>query len=73
MIAPWYFPLAILCGMSAAALAAGAMVGRQPFGGFDMSGGGTKAGGPGYLQQFAQPRSVCENTERRGFVPGVEA
>jgi RHH-type proline utilization regulon transcriptional repressor/proline dehydrogenase/delta 1-pyrroline-5-carboxylate dehydrogenase len=50
----------------------GALVGRQPFGGFGMSGAGTKAGGPGYLLQFAQPRSVCENTERRGFVPGME-
>jgi RHH-type proline utilization regulon transcriptional repressor/proline dehydrogenase/delta 1-pyrroline-5-carboxylate dehydrogenase len=50
----------------------GAMVGRQPFGGFQMSGGGTKAGGPGYLLQFAQPRSICENTERRGFVPDVD-
>ncbi len=47
----------------------GAMVGRQPFGGFGMSGGGTKAGGPGYLLQFAEPRTFCENTERHGFVP----
>jgi RHH-type proline utilization regulon transcriptional repressor/proline dehydrogenase/delta 1-pyrroline-5-carboxylate dehydrogenase len=50
----------------------GAAVGRQPFGGFKMSGGGTKAGGPGYLLQFSQPRSICENTERRGFVPGLD-
>jgi RHH-type transcriptional regulator, proline utilization regulon repressor / proline dehydrogenase / delta 1-pyrroline-5-carboxylate dehydrogenase len=47
----------------------GAMVGRQPFGGFAMSGGGTKAGGPGYLLQLAEPRAICENTERRGFLP----
>jgi RHH-type transcriptional regulator, proline utilization regulon repressor / proline dehydrogenase / delta 1-pyrroline-5-carboxylate dehydrogenase len=47
----------------------GAMVGRQPFGGFAMSGGGTKSGGPGYLLQLAEPRSICENTERRGFLP----
>jgi len=46
----------------------GAMVGRQPFGGFSMSGGGTKAGGPGYLLNFADPRVVTENTMRRGFV-----
>jgi RHH-type transcriptional regulator, proline utilization regulon repressor / proline dehydrogenase / delta 1-pyrroline-5-carboxylate dehydrogenase len=49
----------------------GALVGRQPFGGFGMSGGGTKSGGPGYLLQFAEPRSVCENTERRGFLPDL--
>ncbi|MFH1024397.1 MAG: proline dehydrogenase family protein [Planctomycetota bacterium] len=49
----------------------GAMVGRQPFGGFGMSGGGTKAGGPGYLLNFADPRVVTENTLRRGFTPDV--
>jgi RHH-type transcriptional regulator, proline utilization regulon repressor / proline dehydrogenase / delta 1-pyrroline-5-carboxylate dehydrogenase len=47
----------------------GSLVGRQPFGGFGMSGGGSKAGGPGYLTQFANPRVVTENTMRRGFVP----
>lgn len=47
----------------------GAMVHRQPFGGFGMSGGGTKAGGPGYLLNFCQPRSISENTMRRGFIP----
>jgi RHH-type transcriptional regulator, proline utilization regulon repressor / proline dehydrogenase / delta 1-pyrroline-5-carboxylate dehydrogenase len=46
-----------------------ALVGRQPFGGFGMSGGGSKAGGPGYLTHFANPRVVTENTMRRGFVP----
>ncbi|MEW6487145.1 MAG: proline dehydrogenase family protein [Thermodesulfobacteriota bacterium] len=50
----------------------GAVVGRQPFGGFGLSGGGTKAGGPGYLLHFADPRVVCENTVRRGFSPGVQ-
>ncbi len=49
----------------------GALVGRQPFGGFHMSGLGTKAGGPGYLLQFAEPRAITENTMRRGFSPGV--
>lgn len=44
----------------------GAVVGRQPFGGFGMSGGGTKAGGPGYLLNFVDPRVVTENTLRRG-------
>ncbi len=47
----------------------GALVGRQPFGGFKMSGIGTKAGGPEYLLQFVLPRTVTENTMRRGFAP----
>ncbi len=47
----------------------GAIVGRQPFGGFRMSGVGSKAGGPEYLQQFMEPRVVTENTMRRGFTP----
>jgi RHH-type proline utilization regulon transcriptional repressor/proline dehydrogenase/delta 1-pyrroline-5-carboxylate dehydrogenase len=47
----------------------GAMVGRQPFGGAGMSGGGTKAGGPDYLPHFMIPRVVTENTLRRGFTP----
>ncbi len=47
----------------------GALVGRQPFGGFAMSGLGTKAGGPHYLLQFVEPRVVTENTLRRGFAP----
>jgi len=51
----------------------GAIVGRQPFGGFGMSGVGSKAGGPDYLLQFLDPRAVTENTMRRGFVPIDEA
>jgi RHH-type proline utilization regulon transcriptional repressor/proline dehydrogenase/delta 1-pyrroline-5-carboxylate dehydrogenase len=47
----------------------GALVGRQPFGGSRLSGGGTKAGGPDYLLQFLDPRVVTENTLRRGFTP----
>jgi RHH-type proline utilization regulon transcriptional repressor/proline dehydrogenase/delta 1-pyrroline-5-carboxylate dehydrogenase len=47
----------------------GAMVNRQPFGGFGMSGGGTKAGGPNYLLHFVDPRVVTENTMRRGMTP----
>ncbi len=47
----------------------GAIVGRQPFGGFRMSGVGSKAGGPDYLLQFMEPRVVTENTVRRGFAP----
>jgi RHH-type transcriptional regulator, proline utilization regulon repressor / proline dehydrogenase / delta 1-pyrroline-5-carboxylate dehydrogenase len=50
----------------------GAVVGRHPFGGFLMSGGGTKAGGRDYLLQFAFPRVVTENTLRRGFAPDTE-
>jgi len=47
----------------------GALVGRQPFGGYRMSGIGSKAGGPDYLLQFTLPRTVTENTLRRGFAP----
>jgi len=50
----------------------GAIVGRQPFGGFRMSGVGSKAGGPDYLLQFLDARVVTENTMRRGFVPFEE-
>ena len=46
----------------------GAKVGRQPFGGNRRSGVGSKAGGPGYLLQFTEPRVVCENTVRHGLV-----
>ena len=47
----------------------GALVERQPFGGFKLSGIGTKAGGPDYLLQFVLPRTITENTMRRGFAP----
>jgi RHH-type proline utilization regulon transcriptional repressor/proline dehydrogenase/delta 1-pyrroline-5-carboxylate dehydrogenase len=47
----------------------GALVERQPFGGFKMSGVGSKAGGPDYLLQFMDPRTTTENTMRRGFAP----
>lgn len=47
----------------------GALVNRQPFGGFKLSGIGTKAGGADYLLQFVIPISVTENTLRRGFAP----
>jgi RHH-type proline utilization regulon transcriptional repressor/proline dehydrogenase/delta 1-pyrroline-5-carboxylate dehydrogenase len=47
----------------------GAIVGRHPFGGFKMSGSGTKAGGEDYLLQFLVPRVVTENTSRHGFAP----
>jgi RHH-type proline utilization regulon transcriptional repressor/proline dehydrogenase/delta 1-pyrroline-5-carboxylate dehydrogenase len=48
----------------------GAIVGRQPFGGFKLSGTGTQAGGPDYLRHFVMTRCITENTMRRGFVPG---
>jgi RHH-type transcriptional regulator, proline utilization regulon repressor / proline dehydrogenase / delta 1-pyrroline-5-carboxylate dehydrogenase len=51
----------------------GAIVGRHPFGGFKMSGSGTKAGGRDYLLHFTFPRVVTENTLRRGFAPETEA
>jgi 1-pyrroline-5-carboxylate dehydrogenase len=38
----------------------GAMVGAHPFGGFNMSGTDSKAGGPDYLLQFLQAKSVAE-------------
>jgi RHH-type proline utilization regulon transcriptional repressor/proline dehydrogenase/delta 1-pyrroline-5-carboxylate dehydrogenase len=47
----------------------GAIVGRHPFGGFKMSGSGTKAGGEDYLLNFLIPRVVTENTTRHGFAP----
>lgn len=47
----------------------GAVVGRQPFGGLAMSGVGEKAGGPDYVRQFMNPRTITENTTRRGFAP----
>jgi len=47
----------------------GALVDRQPFGGFKLSGIGSKAGGPDYLLQFVLPRTITENTMRRGFAP----
>jgi len=50
----------------------GAIVERHPFGGFKMSGGGTKAGGREYLQNFLFPRVTVENVMRRGFTPPEE-
>ena len=47
----------------------GAVVGHQPFGGYGLSGVGSKAGGPDYLLQFLDPRVITENTLRQGFAP----
>jgi len=38
----------------------GAMVGAHPFGGFNMSGTDSKAGGPDYLLQFMQGKAIAE-------------
>jgi RHH-type transcriptional regulator, proline utilization regulon repressor / proline dehydrogenase / delta 1-pyrroline-5-carboxylate dehydrogenase len=47
----------------------GAIVGRHPFGGFKMSGSGTKAGGEDYLLNFLIPRVVTENVASHGLTP----
>jgi len=51
----------------------GAIVGRHPFGGYKLSGVGSKAGGPDYLLQFVDPVTSVENTLRRGFAPDFDA
>ncbi len=38
----------------------GALVDVQPFGGFNMSGTNSKAGGRDYIQMFLQGKSICE-------------
>lgn len=45
----------------------GAIVSRQAFGGLKNSSIGFKAGGPNYLLQFVQEKTITENTMRRGF------
>lgn len=50
----------------------GAIVGRHPFGGFKLSGLGSKAGGPDYLLHFMVARNIVENTVRRGFAPSED-
>ena len=40
----------------------GAVVETQPFGGKNLSGSGFKAGGPNYLLQFVDERSITKNT-----------
>jgi RHH-type proline utilization regulon transcriptional repressor/proline dehydrogenase/delta 1-pyrroline-5-carboxylate dehydrogenase len=47
----------------------GALVDRQPFGGRGLSGIGAKAGGPDYLPQFCESKTISENTVRHGFAP----
>ncbi len=50
----------------------GSRVDLQPYGGFKMSGIGSKYGGPDYLIQYCEPRTITENTLRRGFAPSEE-
>jgi len=50
----------------------GALVDRQPFGGFKLSGTGPKAGGPDYLLHFLHARTITENTLRHGFAPASQ-
>lgn len=49
----------------------GAMVERHPFGGYKLSGLGSKAGGPDYLKNFLEPRVMTENLVRQGFSPDL--
>ena len=53
----------------------GAMVGAHPFGGFNMSGTDSKAGGPDYLLLFTQGKSIAEKlpspTTREESGPGI--
>jgi 1-pyrroline-5-carboxylate dehydrogenase len=43
----------------------GALVGVHPFGGFNMSGTDSKAGGPDYLLLFTQGKSIAEKVDPR--------
>lgn len=49
----------------------GAMVERHPFGGYRLSGLGSKTGGPDYLKNFLEPRVMTENLVRQGFSPDL--
>ena len=50
----------------------GAMVGAHPFGGFNMSGTDSKAGGPDYLLLFTQAKSVAEKLSADDLAAGSE-
>ena len=41
----------------------GALVGGHPFGGFNMSGTDSKAGGPDYMLQFLQAKTISEKVD----------
>ncbi len=47
----------------------GALVGVQPFGGFNMSGTDSKAGGPDYLLLFTQAKSIAERVVKSAEPP----
>jgi 1-pyrroline-5-carboxylate dehydrogenase len=49
----------------------GAMVGAHPFGGFNMSGTDSKAGGPDYLYLFTQAKSVAEKLGSNSAPTGI--
>jgi len=49
----------------------GAMVGDHPFGGFNMSGTDSKAGGPDYLYLFTQAKSVAEKRTDKPAPTGI--
>jgi 1-pyrroline-5-carboxylate dehydrogenase len=49
----------------------GAMVGAHPFGGFNMSGTDSKAGGPDYLYLFTQAKSVAEKITDQPAPTGI--
>jgi len=49
----------------------GAMVGAHPFGGFNMSGTDSKAGGPDYLCLFTQAKSVAEKRSEKPTPTGI--
>ena len=46
----------------------GAIVSRQAFGGTKLSSIGYKAGGPNYLLQFLEEKTITENTMRHGMI-----
>jgi 1-pyrroline-5-carboxylate dehydrogenase len=52
----------------------GALVGVHPFGGFNMSGTDSKAGGPDYLRLFTQPKSITRQKGKppRYFAPSTQ-
>ena len=49
----------------------GAMVAAHPFGGFNMSGTDSKAGGPDYLYLFTQAKSVAERLTTKPAPTGI--
>ena len=50
----------------------GAVVRRQPFGGFKRSGlGSAKAGGEDLVRELALPQTISENIVRHGFSPDL--